>query len=368
MGMVLQVDSGGDMSVYLSYPRIWKNLEWNRVFGERDYLFPILAKSFSYISIDGNFFGMFIYVIYATLYLQSFKILTEEVSNQSTVWYYLSTFAIFLIFPYSRVFAMRFSLASLMYIWFVLEIVIKKNKLYYWLLPVVPLLHYSFLTMIIILFLHLFFRKRLTLCLLLFFVSFSFNNPQVAYYMNGIASSVLPERTSSVVSSYASEEGLDYMNNRDAEGILSLNAKGAFLMAVQNGKTDIIMFAMVLMVLVSFKKIKKAVFLSDLFTYLLLSFAMCNITSSASRGDRFFDVACTLTVFFLFLMSHYHGCEPMIKQFVSANRFVITIVLIIAIIYGVLYNYAMRWDYDYVLMLFGNPILAILKIIGIFHY
>ena len=89
MGLVLNVNSGADLSYYLSTPKIWKNRDWSLIFNEKDYLFPIISKLFSYITTNENCFGAFIFVIFASLYYQSFKILTEQVLNQQTLWYYL---------------------------------------------------------------------------------------------------------------------------------------------------------------------------------------------------------------------------------------------------------------------------------------
>lgn len=370
MGLVLNVDSGGDMSRYLDYPSIWKGKDWSMIFLERDYVFPILSKLFSYITTDRHCFGSFIIVIYAALYLQSFKIVTEFVLNQSSIWYYISTFAIFLILPYSRVFAMRFALASSLYLWCILEIIVKKNKRFYWIIMLVPLMHYSFLIMVLLPFLHLLLKKRLLLCMILFGASFVLNTPRVAYFINDFAVSYLPQGTSDAVDSYASEEGLEYMNNRDADGARYGNTRRAILGSIQEGKTYVIMFAMVLILIFSYKEIKKDKFLVELFTMMLLFFTMSNIASSASRGDRFLNVGCALTVFVLYRMSHHEVMELNLKQLVSKNinRVILSIIFLTAIIYGIMYNYAMRWDYDYTLLCFGNPVLAILKILGVLNY
>lgn len=365
MGLVLNIDGDGDLSRYLKYPSIWKNMEWSMVLNEKDYLFPVLSKLFSYITTNENCFGAFVFFIYTTLFLQSFKIVTACVSNQRSLWFFLSIFALFLIAPYSRIFAMRFSLASLLYLWCILEIVIKNNKRFYWVLLLVPLMHYSFLMMIILPFLHLLLKKRLTLCLIIFTISFFINSPRVSYYMNDLASIYLPQSTVNAVENYASEEGLEYMNDRDASGAQFGNARRAVLMGIQEYKTYVIMFAMVLMLVLSYKKIKKDDFLVGLFTIMLLFFALANIASSASRGDRFFDVGCTITVFVLYRISHYDNEELDLKQLVNKNKVVLSIIFVVAILYGIFYNYAMRSDYNYTLLCFGNPILAILKILGV---
>ena len=260
-------------------------------------------------------------------------------------------------------FGMRFSLASLLYLWCVLEIVIKDNKRFYWVLIFIPLLHYSFLLLLLIPVIYTFLKKKLTVCVIVFLLSFGFNNPQVASYFDTFATSFLPERTASAVGQYASEEGLEYMNNRDAEGMSTVNAKASFFYYIQDVKTYIIMFSMLLILLVSYKNIKNDEMLLKLFTMMLLLFAGANITSSASRGDRFYIIACSYSIFLLYRIVHSNDNRIIVYK----NKPIIIVAFLVAIIYGVLYNYAMRPDYDYLLMCFGNPLLAVLKIAGVLN-
>ena len=88
---------------------------------------------------------------------------------------------------------------------------------------------------------------------------------------------------------------------------------------------------------------------------------MTNVASSASRGDRFYNVGSSLIIYFLFVLLLYNNKDSDIASFIRSNRVIIYTLFIVAILFGIAYIYALRWDYDYFMLFFGNPIAAIIK-------
>lgn len=362
MGMVLQLDSGGDMERYAHSVIFYSRQSWMYILTEeKDLLFPLYAKLFSYLSTSARLFIISLYALYTMLFMKVYECVLGHVKWENKIINYFLLLGFFLIYNYAFFFSIRFSFATIILSLCTLKIVLENSNKYYLIMFICPLIHYSFAIVLVAILLHYFIGKKLGLCISIFLVSFVLTTPTVSYYINSIASQYLPEQTSSVVSLYASEDGLEYMNNRDAADAAKLSIKGKIAFLILDYKNYIFTYGLLLLCLFRFHQIKRSHTLTRIFTILILFYAMTNVASSASRGDRFFNVGSSLIIYFLFVLLLYNNKDSDILDFIRSNKIIIYTLFFVAIIFGVAYIYALRWDYDYFLMFFGNPVTAIIK-------
>lgn len=362
MGMVLQLDSGGDMERYAHSVIFYSRQSWMYILTEeKDLLFPLYAKLFSYLSTSARLFIISLYTLYTMLFIKVYECVLGHVKWENKIINYFLLLGFFLIYNYAFFFSIRFSFATLLLSLCTLKIVLENSNKYYLIMFICPLIHYSFAIVLVAILLHYFIGKKLELCISIFLVSFVLTTPAVSYYINSIAAQYLPEQTSSVVSLYASEDGLEYMNNRDAAGAAKLSIKGKIAFLILDYKNYIFTYGLLLLCLFRFHQIKRSHTLTRIFTILLLFYAMTNVASSASRGDRFFNVGSSLIIYFLFVLLLYNNKDSDILSFIRLNKVILYTLFAVAILFGIAYIYALRWDYDYFMLFFGNPVTAIIK-------
>lgn len=362
MGMVLQLDSGGDMERYAHSVIFYSRQSWMYILTEeKDLLFPLYAKLFSYLSTSARLFIISLYTLYTMLFIKVYECVLGHVKWENKIINYFLLLGFFLIYNYAFFFSIRFSFATLLLSLCTLKIVLENSNKYYLIMFICPLIHYSFAIVLVAILLHYFIGKKLELCISIFLVSFVLTTPAVSYYINSIAAQYLPEQTSSVVSLYASEDGLEYMNNRDAAGAAKLSIKGKIAFLILDYKNYIFTYGLLLLCLFRFHQIKRSHTLTRIFTILLLFYAMTNVASSASRGDRFFNVCSSLIIYFLFVLLLYNNKDSDILSFIRLNKVILYTLFAVAILFGIAYIYALRWDYDYFMLFFGNPVTAIIK-------
>lgn len=362
MGMVLQLDSGGDMERYAHSVIFYDSQNWLYILTEeKDLLFPLYAKLFSYLSINIRLFIISLFTLYTMLFLKVYECVLYHIKWENNIANYFLLIGFLLIYNYAFFFSIRFSFATLLLSLCTLKIVLEKSNKYYLIMCICPLMHYSFAIVLVAVVLHYFMGDKLELCVSIFLFSFLLTTPEVSYYINSIAEQYLPEQTSSVVSLYASEKGLEYMNNRDAAGAEKLSIKGQIAFLILDYKNYFFTYGLLLLCLLRSPQIKRSRILTRIFTILLLFYAMTNVASSASRGDRFYNVGSSLIIYFLFVLLLYNNKDSDIASFIRSNRVIIYTLFIVAILFGIAYIYALRWDYDYFMLFFGNPIAAIIK-------
>lgn len=362
MGMVLQLDSGGDMERYAHSVIFYSRQSWMYILTEeKDLLFPLYAKLFSYLSTSARLFIISLYTLYTMLFIKVYECVLGHVKWENKIINYFLLLGFFLIYNYAFFFSIRFSFATLLLSLCTLKIVLENSNKYYLIMFICPLIHYSFAIVLVAILLHYFIGKKLELCISIFLVSFVLTTPAVSYYINSIAAQYLPEQISSVVSLYASEDGLEYMNNRDAAGAAKLSIKGKIAFLILDYKNYIFTYGLLLLCLFRFHQIKRSHTLTRIFTILLLFYAMTNVASSASRGDRFFNVGSSLIIYFLFVLLLYNNKDSDILSFIRLNKVILYTLFAVAILFGIAYIYALRWDYDYFMLFFGNPVTAIIK-------
>ena len=341
LGLMINYEGNeADISRYLRYPEFYSNVSWMEILLDKDFIILALAKLISYISESPRLFAIIMYQIYAILFLQSLMIVTKNSARFDT----MSIATLFLVYNYANFNALRFSIATLFFLWCILEILINNNRKFVYIIFLTPFIHFSYWMMMPVIFAHRYLHNRFSLCIILFMISFLFVTPIVSNAIYSFAGNYFSESISENVSLYASEEGLEYMNERYSSGLAQRSFRGMIAYMTFDVKRYTLMAVLfILSVFVAYKnKITSSV--TYLLSFSLLSFAFANIASSVSNGARFFHFAGAAFIFLLFYMKYpSQECYDEDYNIVNSRNLPLNVAKIIVIITGVLGIYASRF-------------------------
>lgn len=341
LGLMINYDgNGADISRYLMYPKLYSDVSWLKIILGKDFIIPALAKLTSYISVSPRLFAIIMYLIYAILFLRSLTI----VANSSAQFDLVSVATLFLVYGYTNFNALRFSTATLFFLWCILEILINKNHKFKFVIFLTPFIHFSYWMMMPVIFVHKYLCDRFSLCIALFMISFLFTTPAVSNAINSFAGDYFSQSIQETVSLYASEDGLAYMNKRYSSGLAQMSFRGMVAYMTFDVKRYTLMAVLfILSVFVAFKNIRTSG-VTYLLSFSLLSFAFANIASSVSNGARFFHFAGAAFIFLLFYMKYpSQECSDEDYNIVNSRNILLNIAKIVVIITGVLGIYASRY-------------------------
>ena len=344
LGFLIQYEGNeSDITRYLFVPSVYASISWENIFDERDFFIPVFAKLVSYVSDSPRFFAVIMYVLYILLFNKSVRLVTANYYGHSC--FYIA--ALFLAYPFTNFNALRFSFATLFFVWCILKIVIAKKKKFYLIILLTPFIHFSYWIFIPLPYLCLIIKDRLWLALLIFAISFVFITPQVSYFINSFAEQYFTEPTANTVALYASEEGLEYMNDRYATGYSMLSLRGLVFYNLFEIKRYAIMAIVAIICVFNYRMLKGNRKLSTRFVLLLLAYSLANVASSVSNGVRFFHTCVFIAVFFFFNVLYPVNDEEQSENlmFINSSKKWMTLSFAITIIIGILYIWAGRYMY-----------------------
>ena len=167
---------------------------------------------------------------------------------------------------------------------------------------------------------------------------------------------IFNEETSGAISAYASEEGLNAMNERYSNLALESNINRAISEVLFNARNYGVMWLLFLLSILDYKTIRKNQQLESIITLLLLAFTLTNIFSSASNGNRFFATSIAITVWFFFIFMRKVGSKYSVinKEFIQKHKFLINSIFVLVLTNGLLTLYMDRKGFDYIHVLIGN--------------
>lgn len=341
LGLMINYDGNeADISRYLRYPEIYSDVSWLEILLGKDFIIPALAKLISYVSESPRLFAIIMYQIYAILFLKSLTIVTKSSARFDIC----SVGTLFLVYGYTNFNALRFSMATLFFLWCILEILINNNRKYLYVIFLTPFIHFSYWMIMPVIFIHRYLSNRFSWCIAIFMISFLFTTPAVSYAINSFAGEYFSQSIEETVSLYASEDGLAYMNERYSSGVAQRSFRGMVAYMSFDAKRYTLMVVLfILSVFIAFKK-KRAPNVSYLLSFSLLSFAFANIASSVSNGVRFFHFAGAAFIFLLFYM-RYPSQQDFYEEYniVNSRTIPLNITKIVVIVTGVLGIYASRY-------------------------
>ena len=343
LGLMINFDGNeADISRYLRYPEIYSDVSWVEILLGKDFIIPALAKLISYVSESPRLFAIIMYEIYAMLFLKSLTIVTKGLSHFDVY----SVATLFLVYSYTNFNALRFSMATLFFMWCVLEILINNNRKDQYVIFLTPFIHFSYWMMMPLIFVHRYLRNRFSLCIAIFILSFLFITPAVSNAINSLAGKYFSQSIEETVSLYASEDGLAYMNERYSSGLAQRSFRGVVAYLLFDVKRYTLMAILFIISVYVAMKNKRASGGTYLLSFSLLSFALANIASNVSNGVRFFHFAGAAFIFLLFYM-RYPSQGDFYEEYniVNSRAIPLKIAQIVVIITGVLGIFASRYLY-----------------------
>ena len=344
-----------DITRNLAYAAAYKGVPWASIFLERDYFIGVSGNLRCYISDNLRFLAVCYTLIKAGLFLRCVRIVVDNISASTKRIGLLSILAMIFVVAFYDINSLRFSIASVFFLWCSLEIIINRNKWFYVWVLVTPFIHFGFWILAPAPILYLLLKNRTVLVWILFVLSIIFSTATTSVWINGFVEENMTEEISESVSGYASEEGLEGMAERYAEGARTGNLNRAISRTMVDVRNYGVMVGVVLFSIYGFRKRKDNDKLNQLMNFLLIAYALANIANSNSQGIRFYLVVAEIAVFLLV----YLMCldNAFFVEFYEKNRFFIKVSLYLVIITGALFLIIGRNANNLFGILFGNYIL-----------
>lgn len=331
-----------DITRYVMLPQQMHNLSFIEIFRKDDLLLQLLAKIVSYITTEPRFFLIVVCIGYMLVFRKVLDVVLYNTSyHKKTIISWASS--LLLIYSFLNINALRYGFATVFYLWFVLEYFINNDKRFLFCVWLTPFIHFSYWFLVPLPFLSIFLRERLALAIVIMIVTFLFSSATISTNINNFVSYYFSESIADHTSLYASEEGLDYMNERYSTDFTERSDRGKIASALFPVKNYIIGSAILMISILGFKKIKTKGYECQLIVLILLAFSFANIGSSVSNGDRFYHLATAIAVFISFFLLFNNKQKTIeINQF---SFFVVLskLIMLTAIIYGLLGLYAGRY-------------------------
>ena len=262
----------------------------------------IIGLAFDYHNI---YFG-FLYFIFG-YFLVNFVFLVYE-KNQNLK---KSKFRLFLFLTFALFFSIRNSINLAFYtgaifiIYWTTKAIFNSNTKY--LIPIflAPLFHFSLAMVFIPIALFLVLKSKTYVCVLLTLISFAIPQSAVTSVLGNFANDNENTLVESKYKNYASEKGMESLNQRYSEGAINSNFKLRLLDNIKTIIFDYLINIGLIIIFFSLEKFKKNKLQLNLYNLILLLFAMSNIMLNISNGNRFQIFYITLTI--VFFLSFYQN-------------------------------------------------------------
>lgn len=352
----------GDIIRYMEQVSDYKNYTWQDVLQEKDYFMAITSMMLSNMTENKTVYILFYGLIFAGLSWLAIRIVIDKFYyDPSNKLQYLFLVSLVLVYSCRNINALRFSIATIFYLWCILEITIKDKKWFYLIILFAPIIHFSYWIFILVLPLWFFLKNKLRIVQIVFVLSFLCMTPQVAsiisHYSIFFGSSVAAS-----VDIYAGE-GLEFMNGVYAE----LNEDGNLSRSISRSTIEMRNYGVSMCIFIfsfmgySFLIRNKSI--AQKISLVLISFAIANIASSTSNGVRFYHTACAIGVFMLFYIFYELLSTGKIDYPMLLNKYKIPLVMVLIIVCfnELLYYYIGRIGYNMPNFLFGNGLFLLLQ-------
>lgn len=341
-----------DITRNLAHVVSYKYLPWRAIFLERDYFLGISGKLLCVISDNLRFLAVCYTLIKALLFLRCVKIVLDHIVDSERRISLLPLLAMLFVVSFYDINSLRFSIASVYFLWCSLEILIIRRKLFYVLLLLSPFIHFGFWIMAPVPLLFFLLKDRTRIVWLVFILSFIFSTARTSLWISQYVEENMSESIAESVESYASESGLEGMTERYEEGARLGNLNRAISRAAVDIRNYGIMIITMLFSFLGFKRRQPNDSFNQLINYLIIVYSCANIANSNSQGTRFYLVAAMIAVFiFVYIM---YRDEKWYIDFYTNNNSLVNIAFILVVLTGVIYLYVGRDLFNLWGVLFGN--------------
>ena len=341
-----------DLTRNLALAAVYKDIPWTSIFLERDWFIGISGKLLCYISDNLRFLAVCYILIKALLFLRCVRIVIDNISPATKRIDLLSILAMIFIVAFYDINSLRFSIASVFFLWCSLEILINQKKWFYVVILAAPFIHYGFWILAPIPVLYLLLKNRTVLVWIFFVLSIIFSTATTSIWINGFVEENMTEEVSRSVSGYASERNLEMMAEKYAEGARTGNLNRAISRSMVDVRNYGVMICVVLFSIYGFRKRKKNNRLNQLMNFLLIAYSLANIANSNSQGIRFYLVVAELAVFLLVYLMYQD--DMFCVEFYKKHKTFIKIMFYLVIITAVMYLVIGRNGLNLIGVIFGN--------------
>lgn len=341
-----------DITRNLVSATFYQDVPWSFIFTERDYFIGISGKLLCLISDDLRFLAVSYTLIKALLFLRCVKIVVDNMSDSSKRIAVLPLLAMVFVVGFYDVNSLRFTIASVFFLWCSLEILINNNRWFYAFILLCPFIHYGFWIMAPVPLLFILLKNRTRLVWVVFVLSFVYSTTAASIWIDGFVEEYGTEVLSENVGAYASEENLERMAERYEEGAKSGNLNRAISRTAVDVRNYGVMTCVVLFSIYGFRKRKENRNVNQMMNYLLIVYSCANIANSNSQGLRFYLVAAMVVVFMLvFIMYRDDGYY---LDFYKKNKPWVNVAFVLVSLSGALYLFIGRDMMNLLGVIFGN--------------
>lgn len=347
----------GDITRYIDYVSSYKDMPWKYIFLEKDFFYPLTGKILANITTNMTVYILFYGAIFALFSFLSIKLVARNfVYDRYPKAQYLFLFALTMAFYCGYINSLRFAIASVFYLWCLLEIILNDKKIFFLLILLAPTIHFSFWAFVPVPFLYLLLKKKLLIAQIIFLISFAFLNQQTSTFISNHVD-FLNEGAANSIEMYSSEEGYETMSERHAISAEEGNLNRMISRSIRDVRNYGVMFGVFLISLLGYRTIKSNPLLLKTFTLILISSAMANIAASTLEGARFYHVMCAIAIYTLFAalyLSRNSDNQNAVMILTSKYKVFIYIVFALVAIWGLSSLYSGRYGYNMPNFLFGN--------------
>lgn len=218
-----------------------------------------------------------------------------------------SKFGLFLFVSFALFFSIRNSLNLAFYtgaiyiLYWLTKTLLKRNIKHLTPIFLAPLFHIALVLVFIPSGFYLILKSKTYLCILLALFSYAIPQVVVTNVLGSLAEDNENTLVESKYKSYASEKGMDYLNERYSKSASQANFKLSLLNNIQTFIFDYLINFGLLIIFFFYKKFKNNELQVYMYNLILLLFAMSNIMLNISNGGRFQIFHLTLSIVFFLL-------------------------------------------------------------------
>ena len=325
------INMEGDIERYRDTFYELKNVTWSKLFEDifslkiGDFYVSLVAKFFGTLFELHNIYIAFLISVFAFFYFSVIKIFIDFLPKKLD-FFLLKLFFGFILFISLRNFiSVRFTTATLVLIYGLLNFMITDKKKYLLFVFLTPIIHLSFIISLPFVAFYIFFKNKYKIALILMITCYFLGQSNAVNFLNKTSENNSENAISEKIKTYASEQGLETLNERYSS--TQANIK---LQLLNNLKKASDLFIAIGIILIFYyrKEILKDDFVIQLYTLILILWSVSNLMLEVSNGDRF-------KILYLFLgLSLFLVLE--IKKYLNNNLTIyLKFGILIVIFYGI---------------------------------
>lgn len=303
LGYTINIE--GDIERYRDIFYEMKNVPWSQLLTDilslkqGDFYVSLVAK-FIGIFVENHYFYIAVLIaVFAYFYFSIVKLFIDFLPKKLDFFVIQLFFAFTLFISLRNFISIRFYTATLVFIYGMLKYLFSDKKKYLVFVFISPIIHISFLIGLPFVLFYVFFKKKYKIAFFLMISCYFIGQSSAVDFLNKSLNSNTENAINSKIKTYASEEGIEYLNNRYASE--EINSK-LLILNTSKQVSNIFISIGILLILFFQKRVLKEDINIKFFTLILVFWALANLLREVSNGSRFTILYLfTALGFFLFL-------------------------------------------------------------------